>query len=55
MGTAGCIVTNDSPVSFGSAFAQANGGVFITELAETGVSWVYSFVSFLLLRSGGYD
>jgi len=41
-GGAGCIVTNDSPVSFGAAFAQANGGVFVTELAETGVSiWFF--------------
>lgn len=37
-GGAGCIVTNDNPVSFGASFAQANGGVFVTELAETGVS-----------------
>lgn len=37
-GAAGCIVTNDSPASYGPAFANAQGGVFVTELAESGVS-----------------
>ncbi|KAF9440842.1 glycoside hydrolase family 16 protein [Macrolepiota fuliginosa MF-IS2] len=41
-GAAGCIVTNDNPASYGPAFAQANGGVFVTELAESGVSiWFF--------------
>jgi hypothetical protein len=37
-GPTGCIVTNDSPVSYGPAFANAQGGVFVGELSETGVS-----------------
>ncbi|KAK2465304.1 hypothetical protein APHAL10511_002658 [Amanita phalloides] len=38
----GCIVTDPNPASYGAAFAQAGGGVFVTELAETGVSiWFY--------------
>jgi len=41
-GGAGCIVTNDNPVSFGEAFAKASGGVFVAELAENGVSiWFF--------------
>ncbi|KAJ7577298.1 glycoside hydrolase family 16 protein [Mycena floridula] len=39
----GCITTNPSPASYGAAFAAAGGGVFVTELAETGVSiWFFS-------------
>jgi hypothetical protein len=37
-GAAGCITTNDSPASYGQAFADAQGGLFVAELAESGVS-----------------
>jgi hypothetical protein len=37
-GGAGCIVTNNSPASYGQEFADAQGGVFVAELAESGVS-----------------
>ncbi|TEB37660.1 glycoside hydrolase family 16 protein [Coprinellus micaceus] len=40
---AGCMVTNTNPNSYGAAFAQQQGGVFITEFAESGISiWFYS-------------
>lgn len=35
---AGCIVENTDPASYGSGFAAAGGGVFITEFAESGIS-----------------
>ena len=34
----GCIVMDPSPASYGAAFAQAGGGVFVTEFAESGIS-----------------
>lgn len=34
----GCVVENPNPNSYGAAFAAAGGGVFATELAETGIS-----------------
>jgi len=37
-GAVGCITTNDSPASYGQAFADAQGGVFVAELATSGVS-----------------
>lgn len=41
-GGAGCIVTNTSPASYGQAFADAQGGMFVAELAESGVSiWFF--------------
>ncbi|XP_006456189.1 hypothetical protein AGABI2DRAFT_211022 [Agaricus bisporus var. bisporus H97] len=41
-GSTGCIVTNDSPASYGPDFANARGGVFVGELSETGVSiWFF--------------
>ncbi|KAH8831510.1 glycoside hydrolase family 16 protein [Flagelloscypha sp. PMI_526] len=42
-GNAGCVVTNSLPASYGEAFSKANGGVFVTEFAESGISiWFYS-------------
>lgn len=35
---AGCMLTNTHPSSYGTAFAAAQGGVFITEFAESGIS-----------------
>jgi len=40
-GNTGCITTNNSPVSYGQAFADAQGGVFVAELATSGISWVF--------------
>ena len=38
----GCIVTDNRPQSFGEGFAKAGGGMFVTELAEPGVSvWFF--------------
>lgn len=38
----GCVTTNDDPASFGEAFARAQGGVFVTEFAATGISmWFF--------------
>ncbi|KAJ3544278.1 hypothetical protein NMY22_g2833 [Coprinellus aureogranulatus] len=40
---AGCMVTNTNPNSYGAAFAAQQGGVFITEFAESGISvWFFS-------------
>jgi hypothetical protein len=36
----GCITTNPSMASYGAGFAQAGGGMFVTEFAETGISYV---------------
>ena len=36
----GCVVKNPDPNSYGAAFAAAGGGVFVTELAATGISCV---------------
>ncbi|KAF8587678.1 glycoside hydrolase family 16 protein [Ramaria rubella] len=39
----GCIITDPSTQSYGAAFAQAGGGVFVTEFAEKGISiWFFS-------------
>ncbi|KAH9022295.1 glycoside hydrolase family 16 protein [Lactarius hengduanensis] len=39
----GCVVENPDPNSYGAAFAAAGGGMFVTELASTGVSiWFFS-------------
>ncbi|KAH9171666.1 concanavalin A-like lectin/glucanase domain-containing protein [Lactarius sanguifluus] len=39
----GCVVKNPDPNSYGAAFAAAGGGVFVTELASTGISiWFFS-------------
>jgi len=38
----GCAVNAGDPASYGAAFAQAGGGVYVTEFAETGISiWFY--------------
>ncbi|KAF8526991.1 glycoside hydrolase family 16 protein [Hysterangium stoloniferum] len=38
----GCVVTDPRPQSYGAAFAQAGGGVFVTEFAEQGISvWFF--------------
>jgi hypothetical protein len=34
----GCIVTNPTTKSYGADFASAGGGVFVTEMAEDGIS-----------------
>lgn len=39
----GCIVTNPTTKSYGADFASAGGGVFITEFAEDGISYVNSW------------
>ncbi|KAH8986490.1 concanavalin A-like lectin/glucanase domain-containing protein [Lactarius akahatsu] len=36
----GCVVKNPDPNSYGAAFAAAGGGMFVTELASTGISCV---------------
>ncbi|KIK06242.1 glycoside hydrolase family 16 protein [Laccaria amethystina LaAM-08-1] len=39
----GCITTNPSTASYGAGFAQAGGGMFVKEFAETGISiWFFS-------------
>ncbi|KAG7444204.1 glycoside hydrolase family 16 protein [Guyanagaster necrorhizus] len=39
----GCVVTDPSTASYGAKFAAAEGGVFVTEFAETGISiWFFS-------------
>ncbi|KAF5362963.1 hypothetical protein D9758_007048 [Tetrapyrgos nigripes] len=39
----GCIVTNPTTKSYGADFAAAGGGVFVTEMAESGISvWFFS-------------
>jgi len=43
VGDPGCTVLDNSTASYGSAFAQAGGGVWVTEFAETGINiWFYS-------------
>lgn len=42
----GCITTNPSTASYGAGFAQAGGGMFVTEFAETGISYVDRLLSF---------
>ena len=38
----GCVVTDPSTQSYGAGFAAAGGGMFVTELAEKGVSiWFF--------------
>ncbi|KAF8529328.1 glycoside hydrolase family 16 protein [Hysterangium stoloniferum] len=38
----GCVVADPRPQSYGAAFAQAGGGVFVTEFAENGISvWFF--------------
>ncbi|KAL0579834.1 hypothetical protein V5O48_002186 [Marasmius crinis-equi] len=42
----GCVTKDPDPKSYGAAFANAGGGVFVTELAETGVSiWFFTRAS----------
>src|SRR6266576_5395399 len=36
----GCVVEDPDPNSYGAAFAAAGGGIFVTELAESGISCV---------------
>ncbi|KAI0275928.1 hypothetical protein BGY98DRAFT_1090403 [Russula aff. rugulosa BPL654] len=39
----GCVVEDPDPNSYGAAFAAAGGGMFVTELAESGISvWFFS-------------
>jgi len=39
----GCVVEDPDPNSYGAAFATAGGGMFVTELAESGISvWFFS-------------
>lgn len=39
----GCVVTDPSAASYGARFASSEGGVFVTEYAETGISiWFFS-------------
>jgi hypothetical protein len=39
----GCVIQNTNKTSFGAGFAQAGGGMFVTEFAESGVSiWFFS-------------
>ncbi|KAL0960921.1 hypothetical protein HGRIS_005928 [Hohenbuehelia grisea] len=38
----GCIVTNPDAASYGQAFSAAGGGIFVTELASSGISiWFF--------------
>ena len=42
-GNSGCIVQDTNTASYGAAFAQAGGGVWVTEFAETGINlWFFS-------------
>ncbi|KZV63360.1 glycoside hydrolase family 16 protein [Peniophora sp. CONT] len=42
-GGPGCTVTNADPRSYGSAFSQAGGGIFVTEFASNGINiWFFS-------------
>jgi hypothetical protein len=36
----GCKVVDTNTDSYGAAFANAGGGVFVTEFANSGISWV---------------
>lgn len=36
----GCVIENPDPNSYGAAFAAGGGGIFVTEFAETGISYV---------------
>jgi hypothetical protein len=39
----GCGITDSLATSYGAAFASAGGGVFVTELSETGISiWFFA-------------
>ena len=39
----GCVVQDSNTASYGAAFAQAGGGVWVTEFAETGINiWFFS-------------
>ncbi|KAF9012596.1 concanavalin A-like lectin/glucanase domain-containing protein [Cyathus striatus] len=45
-GNAGCMVLNTDSTSYGAAFAAAQGGIYVTEMAETGISvWYFSRAS----------
>ena len=37
-GNQGCVVTDPNPSSYGEAFAQAGGGIYVTEFSEDGIS-----------------
>ena len=39
-GNEGCAVFDPSTSSYGETFAQSGGGVFVTEFASTGISYV---------------
>jgi hypothetical protein len=42
-GNSGCTVQDPNTASYGAAFAQAGGGVWVTEFAETGINiWFFS-------------
>jgi len=42
-GNSGCAVQDSNTNSYGAAFAQAGGGVWVTEFAETGINiWFFS-------------
>ncbi|KAG5718737.1 putative glycosidase C21B10.07 [Termitomyces sp. T112] len=47
----GCIVTDTLPTSYGQGFAAAGGGVFVTEYAASGISYVTSLVADLISSS----
>jgi len=39
----GCGITDPNPSSYGAAFAAAGGGIFVTEMAESGISiWFFN-------------
>ena len=48
-GNQGCVVTDPRPSSYGEAFAQGGGGLYVTEFAETGISVWFFNVCFLSL------
>lgn len=39
-GNQGCVTVDPNPSSYGQAFADAGGGIFVTEYSESGVSYV---------------
>jgi len=42
----GCIITNPTTKSYGAGFAQAGGGIFVTEFAPSGISiWFFTRAS----------
>lgn len=37
-GNEGCVITDPAPSSYGQAFADAGGGIYVTEFSTDGIS-----------------